>query len=75
MPRLFCTKRLEHAPHPKGHNWVFILYVIYIENHKTLTLGPNGAITRVIYMLSTPIQPWCGVWARRQGRPDLRKVP
>ena len=35
------------------------LHVIYIENHKTLTLGRNGAITQVIYMLSTPIQPWC----------------
>ena len=36
------------------------LHVIYIENLKTLTLGRNGAITHVIYMLSTPIQPWCG---------------
>ena len=35
------------------------LHVIYIENLKTLTLGRNGAITHVIYMLSTPIQPWC----------------
>ena len=35
------------------------LHVIYIENLKTLTLGRNGAITQVIYMLSTPIQPWC----------------